>query len=160
MVSRPFWVERIHQAWTRASIVWLSGVRRVGKTTLAKSLASARYLNCDLPSAAEVVRDPEPFFESVREPIVILDEVHQLPDPSRLLKIAADAFPRLKILAAGSSTLAATRKFRDALTGRKRVVHLRPVLAEELPAFNVIDLRERLLRGGLPPALLAAEHDV
>ena len=69
-------------------------MRRVGKTTLAKSLAPARYFNCDLPSTAEVLQQPEPFFESVREPIVILDEVHQLPDPSRLLKIAADAFPR------------------------------------------------------------------
>ena len=89
MIERPFWVSRIRQAWTRAPIAWLSGVRRVGKTTLAKSLASARYLNCDLPSTAELLRDPEPFFESVHEPIVILDEVHQLPDPSRLLKIAA-----------------------------------------------------------------------
>lgn len=160
MVERPFWEQRIHHAWTRASIVWLSGVRRVGKTTLARSLPAARYVNCDLPSAAEVLRDPERFFASVREPLLILDEVDQLPDPSRLLKIAADAFPRLKILATGSSTLAATRKFRDALTGRKREVVLRPVLAEELPAFGVRALEERLLRGGLPQALLAPERDL
>lgn len=159
MVSRPFWVQRIQQAWTHAPIVWLSGVRRVGKTTIAKSLPSAHYLNCDLPSAAELVRDPESFFDSVREPIVILDEIHQLPDPSRLLKIAADAFSHLKILATGSSTLAATRKFRDALTGRKREVLLLPVLAEELAAFGVRDLKERLLRGGLPQALLSRERD-
>lgn len=57
-------MERIQQAWRRASIVWLSGVRRVGKTTLAKSLAPARYFNCDLPSTAEVLQQPEPFFES------------------------------------------------------------------------------------------------
>jgi len=31
-------------------------------------------------------------------------------------------FPRLKILATGSSTLAAMQKSRDSLTGRKRVV--------------------------------------
>ena len=85
--------------------------------------------------------------------------MHQLPDPSWLLKIGADAFPKLKILATGSSTLAATQKFRDSLTGRKRVVELVPVLHEELPAFGVTDLRERLLRGGLPPALLAKEHN-
>ncbi len=160
MVPRPFWVQRIQQAWTRAPIVWLSGVRRVGKTTLARSLTSARYLNCDLPSTAELLRDPEPFFDSVREPIVILDEVHQLPDPSRLLKIAADAFSHLRILATGSSTLAATRKFRDALTGRKREVLLLPVLEDELPAFGIRDLKERLWRGGLPQALLSPERDL
>jgi predicted AAA+ superfamily ATPase len=59
------------------------------------------------------------------------------------------------VLATGSSTLAATKKFRDSLTGRKREVALVPVLAEELEAFGIGDVRERLLRGGLPPALLA-----
>ena len=108
---------------------------------------------------AERLRDPESFFHSVKQRLVVFDEVHQLPDPSRLLKIGADAFPGLKILATGSSTLAATQKFRDSLTGRKRVVELVPVLHEELPAFGVVDLRERLLRGGLPPALLAKTHD-
>jgi predicted AAA+ superfamily ATPase len=39
------------------------------------------------------------------------------------------------------------------------VVALTPVLHEELPAFGIADVRERLLRGGLPPALLAARHN-
>src|SRR5436309_15161 len=155
MIKRPFWTERLAAAWKQASIVWLAGPRRTGKTVLAQSLADAEFLNCDLPSAAERLRDPESFFRSVKKRLVVLDEVHQLPDPSRLLKIAADEFPRLKILATGSSTLAATNKFRDSLTGRKRVVDLTPVLYEELTAFGIADVRERLLRGGLPPALLA-----
>ena len=83
------------------------------------------------------------------------DEIHQLRDPTRLRKIGADVFPKLKILATGSSTLAASRKFRDTLTGRKRLVHLTPVLFEELPAFGGVALGKRLLHGGLPPALLA-----
>jgi uncharacterized protein len=100
-IARPFWLERLHGGWRHAPIVWLSGVRRVGKTTLARSLPKAMYLNCDLPSTAEHLADPERFFQSVSEPVVVLDEVHQLPNPSRLLKIAADEFPRLKILATG-----------------------------------------------------------
>ena len=156
MIKRPFWMNRLAAAWQQTSIVWLTGPRRVGKTVLAQSLPDAEFLNCDLPSVAERLRDPESFFRSVKRRFVVFDEVHQLPDPSRLLKIGADGFPRLKILATGSSTLAATQKFRDSLTGRKRVVELVPVLHEELPAFGVMDLRERLLRGGLPPALLAA----
>ena len=159
MIKRPFWTDRLVAAWKQASIVWLTGPRRAGKTVLAQSLPDAEFLNCDLPSVAERLRDPESFFRSVKKKFVVLDEVHQLPDPSRLLKIGADAFPKLKILATGSSTLAATQKFRDSLTGRKRVVELVPVLHEELPAFGMTDLRERLLRGGLPPALLAKEHN-
>ena len=155
MINRPFWIQRLDQAWRQASIVWLTGVRRVGKTVLAKALPGAEFINCDLPSSVERLRDPEAFFRGIKKGVVVLDEVHQLPDPSRLLKIAADAFPGLKILATGSSTLAATAKFRDSLTGRKRVVELTPALAEELPAFGVRDIRDRLFRGGLPQALLA-----
>jgi predicted AAA+ superfamily ATPase len=155
MIDRPFWTERLAAAWKQAPIVWLTGPRRTGKTVLAQSLPDAEFLNCDLPSVAERLRDAESFYRTIRKRVVVFDEVHQLPDPSRLLKIGADGFPKLKILATGSSTLAATQKFRDSLTGRKRVVELVPVLHEELPAFGVTDLRERLLRGGLPPALLA-----
>jgi uncharacterized protein len=158
MIERPLWNERMAAAWKQAPIVWLTGPRRVGKTVLAQSIPDTEFLNCDLPSVVERLRDPESFYRSVRKRVVIFDEVHQLADPSRLLKIGADAFPKLKILATGSSTLAATQKFRDSLAGRKRVIELVPVLHEELPAFGVADARERLLRGGLPPALLAAER--
>jgi uncharacterized protein len=157
-LARPYWLARLDEAWKKAPIVWLAGVRRVGKTTLARSLANTLYLNCDLPSTSERVADPERFLRSVGERTLVLDEIHQLPDPSRILKIAADEFPRLRVLATGSSTLAATGKFRDSLSGRKRVVHLLPVLADELPIFGVTDLRRRLLRGGLPQALLAETH--
>ena len=159
MFDRPIWTERVLAAWRQAPVVWLTGPRRIGKTVLAQTLPDAEFLNCDLPSVAERLRDPERFYGSLRTKVVVFDEVHQLPDPSRLLKIGADAFPRLRILATGSSTLAATQKFRDSLTGRKRVVELTPVLHEELPAFGGAELRARLLRGGLPPALLAERHD-
>jgi uncharacterized protein len=157
MVDRPLWMARLAAGWKQVPIVWLTGPRRVGKTVLAEAVPDAQILNCDLPSAAERLGDPEDFYRSVKQPAVIFDEVHQLADPSRLLKIGADVFPHLRILATGSSTLAATRKFRDSLTGRKRVVELAPVLVEELAAFGIADLRERLLRGGLPPVLLGQQ---
>ena len=158
-IQRPFWTSRLHRAWDRAPVVWLTGVRRVGKTTLAKALPDALFLNCDLPGTARRVADVERFFAGVDAPYVVFDEVHQLPDPSRLLKVGADEFPHLKILATGSSSLAATRKFRDSLTGRKRTVHLLPVLHRELPEFGVAEIEHRLLHGGLPEPLLAAEKD-
>ncbi|MGC8551377.1 MAG: ATP-binding protein [Phycisphaerae bacterium] len=159
MIERPFWLSRIHDGWKSASIVWLTGPRRAGKTVLARSLPDAEFLNCDLPAAARRLHDPETFYSTLQKRYLVLDEVHQIQDPSRLLKIGADEFPRLKILATGSSTLAATRKFRDSLTGRKRVVNLLPVLYEELGPFGIRDISLRLLRGGLPPALLADRRD-
>ena len=161
MIDRPFWINRFRKSWEKRPIVWLAGVRRVGKTTLARMLPEAVYMNCDLPSVARRLEDPELFFRShPQNTVIVLDEVHRLPDPSRILKIAADAFPSLKILATGSSTLAATRKFRDTLTGRKIVLVLPPVLWTECEeAFGIRDLDRRLLHGGLPEALLSSAKD-
>jgi uncharacterized protein len=85
----------------------------------------------------------------------VFDEIHQLQDPSRLLKIGADVFPDLKILATGSSTLSASNKFRDTLTGRKRLIHLTSVLWDEFEDFKGSQLLKRIYHGGLPQTLLA-----
>jgi predicted AAA+ superfamily ATPase len=162
MIERPFWIEKLTSAWQKRPIIWLAGVRRVGKTTLARMLTGANYLNCDLPSTLRKLEDPELFFRHLPEQaVVIFDEIHRLPDPSRTLKIAADEFPGLRILATGSSTLAAGRKFRDTLTGRKVVLFFPPVLyTESQHLFGVNDLDKRLLHGGLPECLLADDVDV
>lgn len=159
MIRRNYWLNKIQKAWEKAPIVWLSGVRRSGKTTLTQEFDNALYLNCDLPSTQTLLQDPELFYQSTSKPIIIFDEIHQLPDPSQILKIGADAYNHLKILATGSSTLAATEKFSDSLTGRKRTIHLVPILAIELNDFGIKDIKERLIKGGLPPALLSKEID-
>ncbi len=161
MIERPFWIKRIHQAWKNRSIVWLSGVRRAGKTTLAKMFPKAIYQNCDLPSVGRQLIDPESFYDSLdKGSIVIFDEIHRLENPSGLLKIAADAYPHLKVLATGSSTLGATKKFRDSLTGRKHMIYLPPVLWSEcIDNFNIKELDRRLLHGGLPEPLLSETKD-
>ena len=149
-----------HPRGVGVATVGLSGVRRVGKTTLAKMLGDATYLNCDLPSVQRALADPELFYEGLPAgATVIFDEVHRLPDPSGVLKIATDEYQSLRVLATGSSTLAATRKFRDSLTGRKATVHLCPVPWHECAAFGVRSLDRRLLHGGLPEPLLAAKKD-
>lgn len=161
MIERPFWVEKILKCWMTRPIVWLSGVRRAGKTTISKMLENAVYNNCDLPSVVRKLEDPEAYLKSIREgSIVIFDEIHRLEDPSRLLKIAADEFSHLKVLATGSSTLEATSKFKDTLTGRKHTVNLTPILWDEcLDIFNINNLDHRLLFGGLPEAFLGSERE-
>ncbi|MFQ5659407.1 MAG: hypothetical protein ACE5GZ_03210 [Gammaproteobacteria bacterium] len=49
MKIRKFWLEKIEDAWKQRSIVWVSGVRRVGKTTLCQSLPDSEYFDCELP---------------------------------------------------------------------------------------------------------------
>jgi uncharacterized protein len=155
MVKREQWIRRIEEAWTERPIVWLSGVRRVGKTCLAQTLAEVEYLDCELPRVRRTMEDPQGFWASLGRRRVVLDEVHRLPNPSELLKIAADHFPKVRVLATGSSTLGVSARFRDTLAGRKRDLRLLPMTLADLGAFGNIDLRHRFLRGGLPPFFLA-----
>ena len=157
MVLRRFWRARIEEAWQRRSVVWLMGVRRVGKSVLSESLSDVRYYDCELPRVRRLVEDPQAFLEAHEGARVVLDEVHRLANPAEVLKIAADHFPNVKVLATGSSTLGASTRFRDTLAGRKEEVWLTPMSLADLTDFGRPDLSHRLLRGGLPSFFLAED---
>lgn len=150
LIIRPFWSNLIEKAWEQRNIVWLMGVRRVGKTSLCYNLADIEYFDCERPRVRQLFVDPEGFLESQRGKRIALDEIHRLDNPSEILKIAADHYPDIKIIATGSSTLGASAKFKDTLTGRKREVWLTPMLLEESTYFGNPDIRHRFLFGGLP----------
>jgi len=157
MVKRTYWLRRVEEQWQHRSVLWLRGVRRAGKTVLAQSLADVEYFDCELPRVRRTMEDPEAFLRALGARRVVLDEVHRLPNPSELLKIAADHFPAVRILATGSSTLGASRRFRDTLTGRKTELWLTPMIEADLADFGNPDLPHRLLHGGLPPFFLSPE---
>lgn len=154
MVLRHFWHRQIEEAWRRRSVVWLAGVRRVGKTFVCQSLPDIEYFDCELPRTRRTMEDPEAFLVRLRGKRIVLDEIHRLRHPSELLKIAADHFRDVKIVATGSSTLGAAQKFRDTLTGRKRDIWLTPMCLEDLRDARQTGMEHRLLRGGLPPFFL------
>lgn len=161
-VVRQHWLNLIETAWSRRSIIWLSGVRRSGKTVLSQTVPGVEYLDCELPTVRRVLQDPESFLGSLASRRIVLDEVQRLANPSELLKIAADHYPKVQILATGSSTLGASSKFKDTLAGRKRDIWLTPMLSADLTCFSNPSLIHRLLHGGLPPFFLAdqiPEHD-
>jgi len=103
------------------------------------------------------MEDPESFLAGMRGKRIVLDEIHRLPNPSELLKIAADHFPDVPVLATGSSTLGASARFRDTLAGRKTELWLTPMIQTDLADFGNLDLPHRFLHGGLPPFFLAQE---
>jgi hypothetical protein len=157
MVIRKHWHELIEKAWETRPIVWLAGVRRAGKTYLAQSLDDVEYFDCELPRNRLMMEDPQGFWDGLKGKRVVLDEVHRLDNPSQMLKIAADHYPTTRVLATGSSTLGATRKFRDTLAGRKTNLWLTPMTWADLQDFANADLRHRFLHGGLPPFFLASK---
>jgi uncharacterized protein len=155
MRIRTHWIQAIEAAWRRRPLVWLAGVRRVGKTFLCQSLPGVEYFDCELPRVRRQMEDPESFLASLRGKRVVLDEIHRLKDPSQMLKIAADHYRDVHIVATGSSTLGASARFRDTLVGRKEDIWLTPMIEADLGDFGNADLVHRLLHGGLPPFFLA-----
>jgi len=171
MWQRRFWTERLEQLWQAHNVIWFPGVRRAGKTTLCRALPRTEYFDCELPRHRRLMDNPQDFLDSlIDKPLaakrakssttvskkrIVLDEVHRLRNPSELLKIAADHYPQVNIVATGSSTMGATRKFRDSLTGRKAELWLTPATSVDLQTLPTVNLQHRLHRGGLPPFLLA-----
>jgi hypothetical protein len=65
IMRRSFWLALIDQEWQRP-ILWLSGVRRAGKTFLCKSIHRMEYFDCELPRMRRLMEDPEGFLDSVK----------------------------------------------------------------------------------------------
>ena len=162
MVRRDFWLRRVAEALAVRSVLWLSGVRRAGKTVLCQSIPDREYFDCELPRVRREMQDPQAFLDRLKGRTIVLDEIHRLENPSEILKIAADHYPETKVIATGSSTLGASTKFRDTLTGRKTELWLTPMISADLADFKKTDLDHRFLHGGLPPFFLSpkvAERD-
>jgi len=154
MIQRKIWINLIENSWKEKNILWLTGVRRVGKTFLCKTLPDILYFDCELPRIRQQLADTEIFLENHHNKRLVLDEIHRLMNPSEILKIAADHFPSTKIIATGSSALEASRQFKDTLTGRKKNILLTPMLFSDLIDFKRKNIVHRLKYGGLPDFFL------
>jgi len=79
MILRRAWIAAIESLLEQKSVLWVSGVRRIGKTILAKELPDTEYFNCDLPSTRKQLEDPEFFLHNRTVPgRIVLDEIHRL----------------------------------------------------------------------------------
>ena len=66
-------------------VVGVLGPRQVGKTTVVKDVLKATkkkavYLDLELPSDLNLLRDPELYFRENIDQQLILDEIHHKPD--------------------------------------------------------------------------------
>ena len=133
--QRRYWKDLIEESWNKRSVLWLSGVRRVGKTYLCQSIPEIEYFDCELPRHRREMEDPELFLERHKNKRIVLDEIHRLQNPAELLKIASDHYKETKVLATGSSTLGASSRFKDTLAGRKLEIWLTPMIISRMDGF-------------------------
>jgi predicted AAA+ superfamily ATPase len=146
-----------------ASAVVLLGARQTGKTTLAHLLAQESdclYLDLESPRDLALLAEPELYLEPRTDRLVILDEVHRMPELFPVLRGLIDrARWRGKTsgmyLLLGSASLDLLRHSGESLAGRVSYLELNPVTCREIPADSPADAL-LWLRGGFPESLLAA----
>jgi hypothetical protein len=154
------------QRLVRHPAVVLVGPRQVGKTTLARAVAArhpgAVFLDLERESDRAALSRPELFLPTVRERLVVLDEVQWLPQLFAALRPEIDADRRPgRFLLLGSASGELLRQSAESLAGRVAQVELTPFLESELRMQlpGLAGQQTLWLRGGYPPSLLAPDDE-
>ena len=154
VVLRPDALRRLRLLLRENPVVALLGARQVGKTTLAKQLASKRANSTwfDLEDPADLARLDDPGLElRPLKGLVVLDEIHRLPEIFPVLRVLADRpGTPARFLVLGSASPELLRQTSETLAGR--------VAFCRLDGFNMNEVGDpdRLwLRGGYPRSYLA-----
>lgn len=141
-------------------MVFISGPRQVGKTTLAKSFIknskkiSSSYLNWDNLQDRLLIKSENLPSE---EPLIIFDEIHKYVRWRNLIKGLYDKYNhQTHFIVTGSAKLDYFRKGGDSLFGRYYHYRLHPISLCELNAQPTLsDVKQLMQYGGFPYPLFA-----
>jgi hypothetical protein len=157
-------ITKIEAALQRQAAVALIGPRQVGKTTIALKLAENRpaiYLDLESRPDRDRLREPEIFLKLHEDKLVILDEIHRVPELFQTLRGLIDQGRRSgkrtgRFLILGSASIDLLRQSGESLAGRIEYIDMTPLQLLEVERGEIT--RNQLwLRGGFPDSFLAAD---
>lgn len=145
-------------------MVFLTGPRQVGKTTLSRHLIArqgGQYLNYDVPADRALILNQR---WNPQAPLLVLDEIHKMPDWKAWLKGVVDGKPAAQqLLVTGSARMDTFRQSGESLAGRFFGLRLHPISVrewcEQTGATPDAALTHLLERGGFPEPCLAADKE-
>jgi predicted AAA+ superfamily ATPase len=156
----------LREALADQAAVALIGPRQVGKTTLALTLSDERpslYLDLESREDRAKLADPELFLRNYEDRLVILDEIHRVPELFQPLRGLIDEGRRRgrrhgRFLILGSASLDLLRQSGESLAGRIAYVDMGPFdVLETAPAGH--GLAMLWVRGGFPDSYLARDDE-
>lgn len=175
---------KFEQALKSAPVVFLTGARQVGKSTLVKQLIKSpdsTYITFDDPNQLLAARnDPSGFLSAFKSyKTVVFDEVQRVPELYLPLKLNVDNERRAgRFVLTGSTAAMFLPKLADALVGRMQILNLHTLSMgeligqqehfidwcfseQELPALlesgpqTKSDLQKQISKGGFPTVATA-----
>lgn len=154
--------DRIEVSLKKYPVVGILGPRQVGKTTLAKMIMGRTkkaviYLDLELPSDLNKLREPELYLDRLADMLVIIDEIQRMPSLFPLLRALVDRKKTAgRFLILGSASPELIRHSSESLAGRIIYHELSPFTFREIDSGNIQKL---WLRGGYPPSCLSKSND-
>lgn len=145
-------------------VVAIVGPRQVGKTTLAKIVVEkikkeSVYLDLELGTDINKLKDPQIYLEQYTDKCVIIDEVQRMPELFPLLRALIDQKRTpARFLLLGSASPDLIRDTSESLAGRISYMELTPFNLTELK--NKDSIQKLWMRGGFPDALLAPSDNL
>ncbi len=139
--------------------VALLGPRQVGKTTLALEIGEQRpsiYLDLESDADRAKLSEPELYLSGHEDKLVILDEVHRVPNLFQALRGLIDKGRRKglrsgRFLLLGSASIDLLKQSGESLAGRIAYLELAPIDGLEV---HTTELNTLWNRGGFPDSLL------
>jgi len=152
------------QADLAQKMVFLTGPRQVGKTTLSRQLIAlqgGQYLNYDVPVDRALILNQR---WGPQSPLLVLDEIHKMPDWKAWLKGVYDGkSTKQQLLVTGSARMDTFRQSGESLAGRFFGLRLHPISVrewcEQTGATPDAALTHLLERGGFPEPCLAPDNE-
>ena len=156
--------DKVEQALNRQAAVALIGPRQVGKTTLALDIGKAKnalYLDLEDRDDRNRLANPRLFFENVEDRLVILDEIHRMPDLFETLRGVIDKGRQKqkgkgRFLILGSASIDLMRQSSETLAGRIAYIDMSPLWAYSEDGggqmFYPIDMREEGIKPAIDPS--------
>lgn len=155
----------VRQALGRQAAVALIGPRQVGKTTLALEIGKsedALYLDLESRADRSKLTDPVLFLDEYEDCLVILDEIHRVPELFQDLRGLIDKGRRRgkrtgRFLILGSASIDVLRQSGESLAGRIEYVEMNPLDILETADDNEV-VTNLWVRGGFPDSFLAESN--
>ncbi|MCF8146632.1 MAG: ATP-binding protein [Deltaproteobacteria bacterium] len=156
--------KHIEDRMFKGKIIIVYGARQVGKTTLIRDIEvrydaqNPLYLNCDEPDIRELLttKTSTELKETIgNHELILIDEAQRVPDVGLTLKLIADSFSNIQVIATGSSSFELSSSVVEPLTGRKFEFYLFPLSVQELSAvYSPLEIKRlienRLIMGMYP----------